>query len=82
MPPSCDTNNLPPPKTGSKVPELERVSMKFVMIIWFAMGAADIEAFSTEAACLKRLDERRHAYERMYVIGCFPHDLIANASRS
>ena len=59
--------------------------MKYVMIIWLAMGAADIQSFPTESACLKRLDEQRRAYERTYVIrasGCFPHDLIAKASRS
>lgn len=59
--------------------------MKFVMIIWLAMGATDVQSFPTEAACFKRLDEQMRAYQRLYVIrasGCFPRDLLLKAARS
>ena len=59
--------------------------MKFVMIIWLAMGATQTESFPTEAACLQRLDQERNVYGRLYVIraaGCFPRDLILKAGQS
>lgn len=55
------------------------------MIVWLAMGATQVEAFPSEAACLKRLDEMRRGYERLYVIkasGCFPRELLAKASHA
>jgi hypothetical protein len=58
--------------------------MTFVMIIWLAMGAHQIESFTTPDACFKRLDYLRAYYQKTYVIrasGCFPRELIIQANK-
>jgi hypothetical protein len=58
--------------------------MSYVLLIWFSIGVAPVEHFSTSAECFKRLNELVPLYAKSYVIkasGCFPQGLIDQAAR-
>jgi hypothetical protein len=57
---------------------------RYVMLLWLGMGSMSQERFPDVDACFKRMEVVRRYYDGKYVIrsiGCFPKDLIFEASK-